>query len=104
MGLWMRFTSSLVAAGAMVAALFTAWRLLLALAGRDTDNRTVSLILDTTTANIAMYAIAAYAGDREAHVCEVELFGQRLPEDSYGRQNVRSSLPARPGSPPGYGP
>jgi hypothetical protein len=66
----------------------------LALARRDTDNRTVSLILDTTTANIAMYAIAAYAGDREAHVREVELFGQNLPEDSYGRQN-REVIAAR---------
>jgi hypothetical protein len=41
-----------------------------------------------------MYAIAAYAGDREAHGREVELFGQKLPEGSYGRQN-RQVIAAR---------
>jgi hypothetical protein len=66
----------------------------LALAGRDTENRTVSLILDTTTANIAMYAINAYAGDREAHIREVEQYGQNLPEGSYGRRN-RQAIAAR---------
>jgi len=66
----------------------------LALAGQDTENSTVSLILDTTTANIAMYAITAYAGDREAHVREVEQYGQNLPEGSYGRRN-RQAIAAR---------
>jgi hypothetical protein len=66
----------------------------LALAGRDSENRTVSLVLDEATANIAMYAITAYAGDREAHVREVEQFGQRLPEGSYGRRN-RQAIAAR---------
>jgi hypothetical protein len=66
----------------------------LALAGRDTENSTVSLILDEATANIAMYAINAYAGDREAHVREVEQYGQNLPEGSYGRRN-RQAIAAR---------
>jgi hypothetical protein len=60
---------------------------ILALAGRDPDTGTVSLILDATTANIAMHAIAAHADEREAHVREVERYGQTLPEGSYGRQN-----------------
>jgi hypothetical protein len=47
----------------------------------------VSLVLDATTANIAMFAIAAHADDREAHVREVERSGQNLPDGSYGRRN-----------------
>jgi hypothetical protein len=66
----------------------------LALARRDTKTRTVSLILDTTIANIAMYAITAYAGDREAHVREVEQVGEAFPKDSYGRRN-RQAIAAR---------
>jgi hypothetical protein len=66
----------------------------LALARRDAKTRTVSLILDTTTANIAMYAITAYAGDREAHVREVEQVGEAFPKDSYGRRN-RQAIAAR---------
>jgi hypothetical protein len=60
---------------------------LIAMARRDPRGRTVSLILDATTANIAMHAIAAHASDREAHIREVEHYGQNLPEDSYGRRN-----------------
>ena len=67
---------------------------ILALAGRDPDTGTVSLILDATTANIAMHAIAAHADEREAHVREVERYGQTLPEGSYGRQN-RQAIAAR---------
>jgi hypothetical protein len=66
----------------------------IALTRRDPDSRTISLILDTTTANIAMHAIAVHAGDREAHVREVEQYGQNLPEDSYGRLN-RQAIAAR---------
>jgi hypothetical protein len=43
--------------------------------------------LDAATANIAMFAIAAHAEEREAHVREVEQYGRTLPEDSYGRRN-----------------
>ena len=52
------------------------------------------LILDATTANAALFAIAAHADEREAHVREVEHLGQNLPEGSYGRQN-REAIAAR---------
>ena len=60
---------------------------IIALAGRDPESQTVSLILDATTANTVIFAIAAHADEREAHVREVEKFGQSLPEGSYGRRN-----------------
>ena len=56
--------------------------------------RTVSFILDATPANITMFAVSAYASGREAHVREVEQFGEKLPEDSYGRRN-RQAIAAR---------
>ena len=67
---------------------------IIALARRDPESQTVSLILDATTANIAMFAIAAHADEREAHLREVERFGQSLPEGSYGRRN-RQAIAAR---------
>ena len=67
---------------------------ILALARRDPETHTVSLVLDATTANIAMFAIAAHADEREAHVREVERSGQNLPEGSYGRHN-RQAIAAR---------
>jgi hypothetical protein len=67
---------------------------ILALASQNSESHTVSLVMDATTANIAMFAIAAYAGDREAHVREVERYGQSLPEGSYGRRN-RQAIAAR---------
>jgi len=67
---------------------------ILALARRDPDTQMVSLVLDATTANIAMFAIAAHADEREAHVREVERSGQNLPEGSYGRRN-RQAVAAR---------
>ena len=66
----------------------------LALARRDPETQTVSLVLDATTANIALFAIAAHADEREAHVREVERSGQNLPEGSYGRRN-REAIAAR---------
>jgi len=54
----------------------------------------VSLVLDATTANIAMFAIAAHADEREAHLREVERSGRSLPEGSYGRRN-RQAIAAR---------
>jgi hypothetical protein len=60
---------------------------LLALARRDRESQTVILVLDATTANVAIHAIAAHADEREAHVQEVERFGRSLPENSYGRRN-----------------
>jgi len=67
---------------------------IIALAGRDPESQTVSLILDATTASTAIFAITAYADEREAHVREVEQFGQSLPEGSYGRRN-RQAIAAR---------
>ena len=67
---------------------------IIAVAGRDPESQTVSLILDATTANIVMFAVAAHADEREAHIREVEQFGQRLPEGSYGRRN-REAIAAR---------
>jgi hypothetical protein len=64
------------------------------MARRDPGGRTVSLILDATTANIAMHAITAHASDREAHIREVEHYGQQLPENSWGRRN-RQAIAAR---------
>jgi hypothetical protein len=66
----------------------------LALARRDPETHTVTFVLDATTANIALFAIAAHADEREAHVREVERSGRNLPEDSYGRRN-RLAIAAR---------
>jgi hypothetical protein len=67
---------------------------IIAVARRDPETQTVSIILDDTTANTALFAIAAHADEREAHVREVEQFGQSLPEGSYGRRN-RQAIAAR---------
>jgi hypothetical protein len=67
---------------------------ILALARQDPETQTVSLVLDATTANIAMFAIAAHADEREAHLREVERSGRNLPEGSYGRRN-RQAIAAR---------
>ena len=68
------------------------------------ESRTVSFVLDTTTANSVMFAIAAHAAEREAHTREVERFGQTLPEGPTAGKTVTPSLPAKPGSPPACGP
>jgi hypothetical protein len=67
---------------------------ILALARQDPETQMVSLVLDATTANIAMFAIAAHADEREAHIREVERSGHNLPEGSYGRRN-RQAIAAR---------
>ena len=64
------------------------------LACRDPETQTISLVLDDTTANVARFAIAAHADEREAHIREVERSGQNLPEGSYGRRN-RQAIAAR---------
>jgi hypothetical protein len=66
----------------------------IALARRDPDGRTVSIVMDAATANVAIYAVTAHARDHEAHLREVERYGQTLPEDSYGRAN-RQAIAAR---------
>ena len=67
---------------------------ILALARRGPESQTVILVLDETTAKSAMFAIAAHADEREAHVREVERSGQNLPDGSYGRRN-RQAIAAR---------
>ncbi|MGH3287667.1 MAG: hypothetical protein ACRDPD_23720, partial [Streptosporangiaceae bacterium] len=44
---------------------------ILALARRDPETQTTSIVLDDTTASIALFAIAAHADEREAHLREV---------------------------------
>jgi len=65
-----------------------------ALARHDPETQTVTLVLDTTTASVAMFALAAHAGEREAHSREVERSGADWPEGSYGRRN-RQAIAAR---------
>ena len=65
-----------------------------ALARHDPETGTVTLVLDATTANVAMFALAAHADEREAHVREVERSGRSLPEGSWGRRN-RQVIAAR---------
>ena len=64
------------------------------MADRDPESQTVTLILDATTANAAIFAITAHADEREAHVRQVEQFGRTFPEGSYGRRN-RQAIAAR---------
>lgn len=65
-----------------------------ALARQDSETQTITLVLDATTASIAIFAIAAHADEREAHVREVQLFSKTLPENSYTRRN-RQAIAAR---------
>jgi hypothetical protein len=65
-----------------------------AAANRDPESQTVSFVFDAATANTVMFAVAAQAGEREAHIREVERYGQTLPEGSYGRRN-RDAIAAR---------
>jgi hypothetical protein len=58
-----------------------------AVARHDPESQTVTFVLDAATANIAMYAITAHTQEREAHLREVQLQAQDLPEGSYGRRN-----------------
>jgi hypothetical protein len=60
------------------------------LAYRCPESQRVSLVLDAVTANVVAFAIAGHAAEREAHVREVELVGEMLPSDSYGRINRRA--------------
>ena len=65
-----------------------------ALARHNPETGTVTLVLDSTTASIAMFALAAHASEREAHAREVEQSGADWPEGSYGRRN-RQAIAAR---------
>ena len=61
--------------------------LITVLARRDPQSQITTLILDSVTADAAVYAIAAHAEEREAHLRQVQLSGQSLPEGSCGRTN-----------------
>jgi hypothetical protein len=65
-----------------------------AIARHDPDTRTVTLILDDTTANMAVHAITISAAEREAHKREVQQSIQAHPENSYARLN-RQAIAAR---------
>ena len=65
-----------------------------ALARHDPETGTVTLVLDSATASVAMFALAAHAGEREAHAREVERSGLDWPDGSYGRRN-RQTIAAR---------
>jgi hypothetical protein len=65
-----------------------------ALASRNPENQTVTLVLDATTASAAIFAIATHADEREAHIREIQHYGQTLPEGSYGQRN-RQAIAAR---------
>jgi len=66
----------------------------IAMARHDPQSQTVSFILDAATANIALFAIAGHADEREAHLREVQRHAHDLPEGSYGRRN-RQAIAAR---------
>jgi hypothetical protein len=66
----------------------------IALASRNPESQTITLVLDAATASAAIFAIVAHADEREAHIREVQRFGQSLPEGSYGRRN-RQAIAAR---------
>ena len=65
-----------------------------ALARHDHETGTVTLVLDTATASVAMFALAAHASEREAHAREVERSSADWPDGSYGRRN-RQAIAAR---------
>jgi hypothetical protein len=69
-------------------------RQFIAMARHDPDSQTVSLILDTATANAAIHAISTQAADREARTRAIQQISQNLPESSYGRRN-RETIAAR---------
>ena len=54
----------------------------IALASRNPESQTVTLVLDSTTASAVIFAIAAHADEREAHIREVQRYGQTMPEGS----------------------
>jgi hypothetical protein len=57
------------------------------LARHDPHSQITVLVLDSVTANAAIYAIAAHADEREAHLRRVQLHRQNLPESSYTGTN-----------------
>ena len=67
-----------------------------ALARYDPDGQTVTLVLDAATANTAIYALTAHAQEREAHLREIQLHAQDLPEAPTAVAPARPSPTAKP--------
>ena len=65
-----------------------------ALARHDPETGTVTLVLDTATASIAMFAVAAHASEREAHAREVERSAPTGPTAPTAGRN-RQAIAAR---------
>jgi hypothetical protein len=65
-----------------------------ALAERDPGTGTIAFVLDAESASIALYAIAAHATEREAHIREIQRTTATLPPGTYGRRN-RERITAR---------
>jgi hypothetical protein len=57
------------------------------LARHDPHSQITVLVLDSVTAHAAIYAIAAHADEREAHLRRVRLHRQNLPEGSHAGTN-----------------
>lgn len=62
----------------------------IAMVYRCPETQRVSVVLDAVTASVVAFAVAGHAAEREAHVREVELVGEMLPEGSYGQINRRA--------------
>ena len=60
----------------------------------DQARGTVALLLDTSTANIVLFAVRALASESEAHAREVRAVAAALPVTSYGAAN-RERIAAR---------
>jgi hypothetical protein len=60
-----------------------------ALADRNPGTGTIALVLDADTASIAIHAITAHAGEREAHIREVQRYAATLPDGTYGKLTAR---------------
>jgi hypothetical protein len=71
---------------------------LIAMARHDPASQTVSIILDATTANIAIYAITNHAVDREAHTAKSRNTARNSPRTLIASAPVRLSPPGKPES------
>ena len=77
---------------------------ILALARRDPETQTVTFVLDATTANIALFAIAAHADDGRPTSARSNGPARTCLRAPTAAATARPSPPARPGSPPGSEP
>ena len=66
-----------------------------ALARHDPETQTVTLVLDTTTASIAMFAVAAHAGNPRAGNCRASPVEQRQADQHRGNPQALQARPDR---------